>query len=219
MANADLSFGVLGTELWSPAGLGLGRRLLRRLGRHGLLEFAAHALSTVPRLDDVHVRLRRGPRPARAVGAAHGARPRQRGLGVHDPGHRVRRPARRDARAGRRRRPPRRGARGHRPGRGRRPPDERGGRADHGLRRSRGRRRSRRRRDDRRDPRRHRGGDADPALRLAPPRDRRPRRRPRRGGALPLRPRGDADPPRSRRAASVERAGRGAARDRPRSST
>ena len=46
MANADLSFGVLGTELWSPAGLGLGRRLLRRLGRHGLLEFAGHALST-----------------------------------------------------------------------------------------------------------------------------------------------------------------------------
>ena len=46
MANADLSFGVLGTELWSPAGLGLGQRLLRRLGRHGLLEFAGHALST-----------------------------------------------------------------------------------------------------------------------------------------------------------------------------
>ena len=46
MANADLSFGVLGTELWSPGGLGLGQRMLRRLGRHGLLEFAGHALST-----------------------------------------------------------------------------------------------------------------------------------------------------------------------------
>ncbi len=46
MANADLSFGVLGTELWSTAGIGLGQRLLRRLGRHGLLEFAGHALST-----------------------------------------------------------------------------------------------------------------------------------------------------------------------------
>jgi phytoene dehydrogenase-like protein len=46
MANADLSFGVLGTELWSPGGLGLGQRMLRRFGRHGLLEFAAHALST-----------------------------------------------------------------------------------------------------------------------------------------------------------------------------
>ena len=46
MANADLSFGVLGTELWSPAGLGLGRRMLRRFGRRGLLEFAGHALTT-----------------------------------------------------------------------------------------------------------------------------------------------------------------------------
>ncbi len=46
MAHADLSFGVLGTELWSPAGLGLGQRMLRRLGRRGLLDFAGHALAT-----------------------------------------------------------------------------------------------------------------------------------------------------------------------------
>jgi phytoene dehydrogenase-like protein len=46
MENADLSFGVLGTELWSPGGLGLGQKMLRRFGRHGLLEFAGHALST-----------------------------------------------------------------------------------------------------------------------------------------------------------------------------
>jgi phytoene dehydrogenase-like protein len=46
MAHADLSFGVLGTELWSTAGLGLGRRMFRRLGRRGLLEFAGHALAT-----------------------------------------------------------------------------------------------------------------------------------------------------------------------------
>jgi phytoene dehydrogenase-like protein len=46
MAHADLSFGVLGTELWSGAGLGLGRRMFRRLGRRGLLEFAGHALGT-----------------------------------------------------------------------------------------------------------------------------------------------------------------------------
>jgi phytoene dehydrogenase-like protein len=46
MANADLSFGVLGTELWSPAGLGLGQRLLRRFGRRGSLEFAGRALAT-----------------------------------------------------------------------------------------------------------------------------------------------------------------------------
>jgi len=46
MANADLSFGVLGTELWSGAGLALGQRLLRRFGRRGALEFAGEALST-----------------------------------------------------------------------------------------------------------------------------------------------------------------------------
>ena len=46
MANADVSFGVLGTELWSAAGLGLGQRMLRRFGRRGLLDFAGHALAT-----------------------------------------------------------------------------------------------------------------------------------------------------------------------------
>ena len=46
MANADLSFGVLGTELWSPAGLGIGRRALRRFGRRGLLAYVGTMLST-----------------------------------------------------------------------------------------------------------------------------------------------------------------------------
>ncbi|HKY24428.1 MAG TPA: NAD(P)/FAD-dependent oxidoreductase [Gaiella sp.] len=46
MANADVSFGVLGTELWSSAGLGLGQRMLRRFGRRGLLEFTGQALAT-----------------------------------------------------------------------------------------------------------------------------------------------------------------------------
>ena len=46
MANADIAFGVLGTELWSVAGLGLGRRAYSRLGRRGLLEFGGHALKT-----------------------------------------------------------------------------------------------------------------------------------------------------------------------------
>ncbi len=46
MANADLSFGVLGTELWSPAGLGLGRQALRRFGRRGLLAYVGTVLST-----------------------------------------------------------------------------------------------------------------------------------------------------------------------------
>jgi len=46
MKNADLSFGVLGTELWSPAGLGLGRQALRRFGRRGLLVYTGHMLSS-----------------------------------------------------------------------------------------------------------------------------------------------------------------------------
>jgi len=46
VAHADLSFGVLDTELWSGAGLGLGRTMLRRFGRRGLLGFAGGALAT-----------------------------------------------------------------------------------------------------------------------------------------------------------------------------
>lgn len=46
MANADLSFGVLGTELWSASGLGLGRSALRRFGRRGALEFVGGVLSS-----------------------------------------------------------------------------------------------------------------------------------------------------------------------------
>ncbi len=41
---ADLAFGVLGTELWSRAGLGLGTKAYRRLGRRGLAEFAGSVL-------------------------------------------------------------------------------------------------------------------------------------------------------------------------------
>ena len=39
MPNAELAFGVLGTELWSPAGLALALKAYRRLGRRGLAEF------------------------------------------------------------------------------------------------------------------------------------------------------------------------------------
>ena len=42
--NADLAFGVLGTELWSTAGLGLGARAYRRLGRRGAAEFIGERL-------------------------------------------------------------------------------------------------------------------------------------------------------------------------------
>jgi len=44
MANADLSFGILSTELWSGSGLALGRKALRRLGRRGLLELTGTTL-------------------------------------------------------------------------------------------------------------------------------------------------------------------------------
>jgi phytoene dehydrogenase-like protein len=42
--NADLSFGILGTELFSPAGLGLGMKAYRRLGRRGLIELTGRML-------------------------------------------------------------------------------------------------------------------------------------------------------------------------------
>jgi phytoene dehydrogenase-like protein len=42
--TADLAFGVLGTELWSKAGLGLGARTYRRLGRRGAAEFIGERL-------------------------------------------------------------------------------------------------------------------------------------------------------------------------------
>jgi phytoene dehydrogenase-like protein len=45
-SNADLAFGVLGTELWSPSGLALGAKVLRRLGRTGSAAFAGDLLQT-----------------------------------------------------------------------------------------------------------------------------------------------------------------------------
>ncbi|HVA32083.1 MAG TPA: NAD(P)/FAD-dependent oxidoreductase [Gaiellaceae bacterium] len=44
--NADLAFGILGTELWSAAGLGFGSKALRRLGRTGLAAFTGELLQT-----------------------------------------------------------------------------------------------------------------------------------------------------------------------------
>ncbi|MFN0155095.1 MAG: phytoene desaturase family protein [Gaiella sp.] len=46
MANADLAFGLLGTELWSGAGLAFGRRAYKRFGRRGTLAFAGSTLVT-----------------------------------------------------------------------------------------------------------------------------------------------------------------------------
>ena len=42
--NADLAFGILGTELWSRQGAGLGLKAVRRLGRQGAAEFAGRLL-------------------------------------------------------------------------------------------------------------------------------------------------------------------------------
>jgi phytoene dehydrogenase-like protein len=42
--NAELAFGVLGTELWSSSGLAFGARALRRLGRAGTASFSGELL-------------------------------------------------------------------------------------------------------------------------------------------------------------------------------
>ena len=120
LPNADLSFGVLGTELWSRDGARLGSKALRRLGRRGLVEFAGNMLAELPRLDGGDVRGRARVRALRAVGAAHRPRPGRGLVRVHGPGDRRRDRAGRDAGAARRRREARRGARRDRPGRGRR---------------------------------------------------------------------------------------------------
>ena len=44
--NADLAFGLLGTELWSASGLALAGKALRRFGRTGLAAFAGDLLQT-----------------------------------------------------------------------------------------------------------------------------------------------------------------------------
>jgi phytoene dehydrogenase-like protein len=45
-ANAELVFGVLGTELWSSAGAGLAVKAYRRLGRRGLAAFGGEVVQT-----------------------------------------------------------------------------------------------------------------------------------------------------------------------------
>ena len=42
--NADLAFGVLGTELWGGAGVGLALKAVRRLGRNGAAAFSGDML-------------------------------------------------------------------------------------------------------------------------------------------------------------------------------
>jgi phytoene dehydrogenase-like protein len=45
-SQAELVFGVLGTELWSGAGMNLGVKAFRRLGRRGLAEFGAEVVQS-----------------------------------------------------------------------------------------------------------------------------------------------------------------------------
>jgi phytoene dehydrogenase-like protein len=45
-AQAELIFGVLGTELWSRAGAGLGMKAYRRLGRRGLAAFGGDVVQS-----------------------------------------------------------------------------------------------------------------------------------------------------------------------------
>ena len=45
-SQAELVFGVLGTELWSSAGLNLGAKAFRRLGRRGLAAFGAEVVQS-----------------------------------------------------------------------------------------------------------------------------------------------------------------------------
>jgi phytoene dehydrogenase-like protein len=46
LPNADLAFGVLGTELWSLDGVRLALRAYRRLGRRGAVEFTGNVLAS-----------------------------------------------------------------------------------------------------------------------------------------------------------------------------
>ena len=46
LPNADLAFGILGTELWSTAGAQLGLKAYRRFGREGLVRFTGDVLAT-----------------------------------------------------------------------------------------------------------------------------------------------------------------------------
>ena len=203
MAGADIAFGALGTELWSGQGLSLGRKAYRQLGRRGLVEFAGHSLlSARDWLTDTFDR-ERGARPARPLGAPHGARPRPGGVRLHDAGDRLRAPARRDAGPARRWREARRGPRSDRAPGGRRAAHRSRRRADRRLGRSRDRGPAGRRRDDRGLAGGSRLRDPDPAVRAAARRGRCAVTRPRRRGPVPLRARRDADPYRHERAAPV----------------
>ena len=106
MANADLSFGVLGTELWSGAGLGLGAADAAPLRTAGAARVRRARALDLPRLDDEHV-----PRPTRRTACSRrgcctrASAPTARSSGFMTQVIACAHPARRHAGAGRRRRP------------------------------------------------------------------------------------------------------------------
>ena len=79
-AQAELVFGVLGTELWSRAGAGLGVSAYRRLGRRGLAAFGGEVVQSSRDWLETTFESERVARPAGALGAAHGARAGRSGV-------------------------------------------------------------------------------------------------------------------------------------------
>ena len=92
-------------------GIKLGLKAYRRLGRKRRGRVHRRRARLEPRLAHADVRVGARARRARAVGAAHGPRPRRRGLRVHDAGDRRRGAGGRHADPARRRGEARRGAR------------------------------------------------------------------------------------------------------------
>ena len=219
MGSAELSFGVLSSELWSLQGALARARRLPQARSPGAPLLRRHDARERARLARGDVRLRCRARAARAVGAAHRARARAGRLRLHDPGDRLRGAARRHAGPAGRRHPARRGARGDR-ARGRGRAAHRRGRPAHpGRGGTRHRCRARRRRAGARRARRDRERHPDAAVRVAARRAARPSRGRALGRGLPLRPRGHADPPCAERAARCGPRARPSASARPRSCT
>ena len=104
MANADLAFGILGTELWSTAGLSLGQKALAAARPARAARVRRHDARQLPRLGHRDVPVGGRARRPRSVGPPHRPRARAGDVRLHDAGDRRRAPARRHAGAGRRRR-------------------------------------------------------------------------------------------------------------------
>ncbi len=102
--NADLAFGILGTELWSRQGAGLALEGGAAPRPRRCACVRRRPAGQRARLARDDVRVGEGARRAGAVGAAHGPRPRRGRLGLHGAGDRGRRPGGRHADPARRRR-------------------------------------------------------------------------------------------------------------------